>query len=307
MPSPPASPNVRQPDETPDGADTDTDADADAGNRSLQRGLAVLDAVMQRRLEGVRVSALCRACGLQRATVYRLLATLVAGGYVARRDRWFYGPGARVGTAWLAPPAADDMAARLQPVLARVAAACGEPAFAVVREAGLSHCVARQIGTHPMQMLVVDVGRRQPLGVGAAGLALLAALPPAESADVVAANARALPRYGGMTPERMAILVTATRERGWSVVGNHVIAGTLGVGLAVRAADGRPVAAISVAAPEDRMPRQRQQLIVRQMRAALDAGFATGPGSGPGSGSAHRAGPAAPVAPVSRARTLRKA
>lgn len=268
MPLSPASPNVRQPDDPPEAAD--------AGNRSLQRGLAVLDTVMQHRLDGVRIADICRACGLQRATVYRLLATLIDSGYVARRGRWCYGPGPRVGAGWLQQPAADDMAARLQPVLARVAAACGEPAFAVVDEGGQSHCIARQIGTHPMQMLVVEVGRRQPLGVGAAGLALLAALPPADSAAVVAGNARALPRYGGMTPERMDILVAATRERGWSVVGNHVIAGTLGVGLAVRAADGSPVAAISVAAPEDRMPRQRQQLIVRQMRAALEAEFGRG-------------------------------
>lgn len=271
MPLPPASPNVRQPDDSSDSADG-----PDAGNRGLQRGLAVLDTVMQHRLDGVRIADLCRACGLQRATVYRLLATLIDSGYVARRGRWFYGPGPRVAAGWLQQPVADDMAARLQPVLARVAAACGEPVFAVVREAGQSHCIARQIGTHPMQMLVVEVGRRQPLGVGAAGLALLAALPEAESAAVVAANARALPRYGGMTPERMDILVAATRQRGWSVVGNHVIAGTLGVGLAVCSADGRPVAAISVAAPEDRMPRQRQQLIVRQMRAALETEFRPG-------------------------------
>jgi len=271
MPSSPASPNVRQPDDPPEPMDS-----IDAGNRSLRRGLAVLDTVLQHRLEGVRVAEICRACGLQRATVYRLLGTLIDSGHVAPRGRWFYGPGPRVGSAWLQQPVADDMAARLQAVLARVAAACGEPAFAVVREAGQSHCIARQIGTHPMQMLVVEVGRRQPLGVGAAGLALLAALPPDESAAVVAGNARALPRYGGMTPERMDILVAATRQRGWSVVGNHVIAGTLGVGVAVRATDGSPVAGISVAAPEDRMPRQRQQLIVRQMRSALEAEFRTG-------------------------------
>lgn len=272
MPPTAASPNVRQPDDVPDESEM-----ADAGNRSLRRGLAVLDAVMQHRLDGLRVADICRACGLRRATVYRLLATLADAGYVARRGRWLYGPGPRVGAGWLQPPMADDMAARLQPVLARVADGCGEPAFAVLRESGQSHCIARQIGTHPMQMLVVEVGRRQPLGVGAAGLALLAALPPAESAAVVAGNARALPRYGGMTPERLDILVAATRERGWSVVGNHVIAGTLGVGVAVCAADGSPVAAISVAAPEDRMPRQRQQLIVGQMRAALAAGFRSGP------------------------------
>ena len=253
--------NVRQPDDS---------ADPDTGARTLRRGLQVLDAVLLNRREGVRVVELCRACGLQRATVYRLLATLLESGHVAQRDRWRYGPGPRA-RSLLQPPAADDLAARLQPVLARVSTACGEPSFAVQQEGRLSHCIARQLGSHPVQVLVVEVGRRQPLGVGAAGLALLSSMVPAESAALIAANAQALPRYGGMTPERMAILVAATRERGWSVVGNHVIENTLGVGLAVRCGEGTPLVAISVAAPQDRMPRQRQQLIVRRMREALEA------------------------------------
>ncbi|MDP9900930.1 IclR family transcriptional regulator [Variovorax ginsengisoli] len=258
MPSPTTSQNVRQPDDL-----------VDAGSRTLRRGLQLLDVILQKRREGVRVAELCRACGLQRATVYRLLSTLIESGYVSQRDRWRYVPGPRT-KVFLQPPPADDLAARLQPVLARVSAACGEPSFAVLAEGRMSHCIARQLGTQPIQVLVVEIGRRQPLGVGAAGLALLAAMSPTESAAIVAANAQVLPRYGGMTPERMDILVTATRERGWSVVGNHVIEGTLGVGVPVPAIEGPPVAAISVAAPQDRMPRQRQQLIARRMREALE-------------------------------------
>jgi len=266
MPPPPANPDVRQADDS---------SEADPGVRSLRRGLQLLDAILAGRRDGLRISELCRTCGLQRATVYRLLATLLESGHVAQRDRWRYVPGPRAG-ALMQPPPADDPATRLQPVLARVSAACGEPSFAVMREGRLSHCIARQVGTHPMQMLVVEVGRRQPLGVGGAGLALLAALPPAEAAAVIEANAAALPAYGGMTPQRLEILVGATRERGWSVVGNHVIGGTLGVGVAVYRTDGTPAAGISVAAPQDRMPRERQQLVVRRMREALAALLPTG-------------------------------
>jgi DNA-binding IclR family transcriptional regulator len=118
-------------------------------------------------------------------------------------------------------------------------------------------------------MLVIQVGTRQPLGVGAAGLALLAALPDEKVHSIVAANAPALAHYGGMTPERMRILVKATRERGWSVIGNHATRNVLAVGMAVPNTDGEPVAAISVATTVARMPRERQQLIARSMRAAL--------------------------------------
>ncbi|WP_411881186.1 IclR family transcriptional regulator [Polaromonas sp. YR568] len=242
----------------------------DGGSRTLRRGLQVLDAVLQSGREGLRVVDLCRAVGLERATVYRLLATLLEGGYVAPRGRFRYAAGPRL--ALLAQPAPPpDFAARLQPVLARVSKACGDAAFAIVREGPLSHCIARQVGTHPVQILVIQVGTRQPLGVGAAGLALLAALPEEDAARVVAANTPALGRYGGMTPERMDILVRATRERGWSVIGNHATEGVLAVGMAVPGRDGAPAAGISVASTMERMPLARQKLIVRSMREALAA------------------------------------
>lgn len=217
--------------------------------------------------EGIRVAALCRATGLGRAPVHRLLSTLQEAGYVACVERFRYAAGPRLTGA--VTPSSPNLAVRLQPVLERISAVCGDAAFAIVREGPLSHCIARQVGTHPLQVLVIQVGTRQPLGVGAAGLALLAALPDAQVGAIVAANAPELPHYGGMTPERMGILVRATRERGWSVIGNHATRGVLAVGMAVHNRHGDPVAAISVASTLARMPRDRQQLIARTIREAL--------------------------------------
>lgn len=236
--------------------------------RALQRGLAVLDCVWQGGEPGVRVVDIVRGCGLQRATVHRLLATLEAGGHVARADRFRYRPGPRWQRLATAAPA-DDLAERLRPLLARVSAATGDAAFAVVREGTQAHCIARHIGRWPVQVLVVQEGRRQPLGVGAAGLALLAALPPAEADAIVAANAPALAAFGGMTPERLHTLLRATRERGWSVAANHVVADTVGVGVAVRSPSGTPLAALSVAAPLARMPARRQARIAALLREAV--------------------------------------
>jgi DNA-binding IclR family transcriptional regulator len=244
-PKSPASPVI----ETAEPAD-------DGGSRTLRRGLQLLDAVLQSGREGLRVVDLCRTAGLE-------------AGYVAPLGRFRYVAGPRLAQLQAPPPSPSDFAARLQPVLARVSQACGDAAFAIVREGAASHCIARQVGTHPVQMLVIQVGTRQPLGVGAAGLALLAALPEEDAAGVIAANAPVLGRYGGMTPERMGILVRATRERGWAVIGNHATEGVLAVGMAVPGRDGSPAAAISVASTMERMPRARQQLIVRAMREGL--------------------------------------
>lgn len=263
MPARSTNKNVRSTDVSSSPSSVD-----DAGSRTLARGLQLLDAILAAGPEGLRVVDMCRTTGLERATIYRLLTTLTQSGYVGRQGRFRYVAGTR-----LARPSQgsqlSSLAARLQPVLAQVSAACGDAAFAVVRDGPLSHCIARQVGTHPVQILVIEVNTRQPLGVGAAGLALLAALPDTEVQSIIEANTPVLAAYGGMTPERLRLLVRATRERGWAVIGNHATRGVLAVGMAVRNARNIPVAGISVATTMARLPRQRQQLIARSMREAL--------------------------------------
>ena len=268
---PPRSTNskVRSVDEPPvQAAPAVAHRGADATGRTLRRGLSLLEAVLDGGPEGLRLTDLCEATGLQRPTVCRLLEPLLEGRYVQRRDRFRYVPGSRF--AGLAPTGAQpNLAVRLQPVLASISAACGDAAFAIVREGSQSLCIARQIGTHPVQVLVIQVGTLQPLGVGAAGLALLAALPDDELAAVIADNAPQLGRYGGMTPERLRLLVRATRERGWSLIGNHATQNVLAVGCAVRNAADEPIAAISVASTVDRMTREHQRLVARTIQQVL--------------------------------------
>lgn len=261
--------NVRQVDKLPAarGRRAPAARQDEAGNRSLQRGLSVLDAVQAGGPDGVRVVDLCHATGLERATVYRLLATLIECGYVATGERFRYLPGPRAGSR--AGDGQPNLAVRLQPVLARVSDAFGDATFAIVREGGQSHCIARHVGTHPVQVLVIQVGTRQPLGVGAAGLALLAALPDGQVQSIIHANAPSLPAYGGMTTDRLKLLVSATRQRGYSVIGNHATRDVLAVGMAVRDVRGHPAAALSLASTVARMPPARQRLVACEMRRAL--------------------------------------
>lgn len=153
---------------------------------------------------------------------------------------------------------------------------CGDAAFSVVRDGGLSHCIARHgtarhVGSYPVQVLVIQVGTRQPRGVGAAGLALLSSLEDREVEAVFEVNTPNLTLYGGMTPSRLRALVSATRERGWSVVGNHATQGVLAVGLSDHDSLGDVVAGISVATTEARMPKERQRKIAQLIRQALRA------------------------------------
>jgi DNA-binding IclR family transcriptional regulator len=252
-----------------------TNATDDQGSRTLRRGLQVLDAVLSGGREGMRVADLCKEVGLQRATVYRLLAELKAAGYVSQQGRFLYLPGPRM-TGLSAAADTPRIALRLQPVLAAISSACGDAVFAIVREGAISHCIARQVGTHPIQALLIQVGNRQPLGVGAAGLAMLAALPDAEVNRAIAANEHTMGAYGGMTPDRMRLLVRSARERGWAVIGNYATRGVLAVGVPVLDAKNEPVAALSVATTLSRMTRDRQRELARLIHEVLKRHFPNG-------------------------------
>lgn len=161
--------------------------------------------------------------------------------------------------------------ARWRSVLRRISDATGDASFLVVRRGCKSLCVHREIGHYPVQVLVVSSGHRQPLGVGAAGLALLAALPEEDAQRVIERNEPALNHYGEITAAQMTELVKETRERGWASLGNTAVPGALGVGMAWYGADGLPKVGVSVASLVDRMPWHRQLWIAELLREQLAA------------------------------------
>ncbi|HEY0295642.1 MAG TPA: helix-turn-helix domain-containing protein [Bordetella sp.] len=240
----------------------------DSGPCVLRRGLRVLGVLRQAGMDSLHVVEIARAAGMQRSTVYRYLDVLVEEGYALRDQD---GPRYRLADSEIAPAIDPHVQAirQLQPVLRQISDELGDSSFLICRAGDDALCLHRELGSYPVQVLSVPVGHRQPLGVGSAGLALLAALPPAEAGEVIASNGLALHAYGGMTAGKMHKLVDNTRARGWAVVGNSAVPGVLGVGVALCDSKGYPRFSISVSSLIDRMPTPRQHAIAELIRNAL--------------------------------------
>lgn len=243
---------------------------ADAGgSKTLRRGLRLFALLRHAGEQGLHVSDLADASGVPRPTVYRLLATLGDEGLVER---------AAGGPVWRACPvegaparvdARRGLIERLRPAMRRISDETGDSTFLVVRDGDDSLCLHREIGDYPVQVLAVTIGHRQPMGVGAAGLAFLAALSPVESGDIIDRSAERLRTYRGMTAAAMRRLVDNARIRGWAVVGNASVQGVLGVGVALLDGRCRPQVAISVSSLIDRMTLARQRRIAALIREEL--------------------------------------
>lgn len=240
----------------------------DAGPRTLRRGLSVLRTLQESPQSGLSITALARATGLQRPTVYRLLAALMESGFA----RSVTGTKRYAAVPAQAPAPAVEQDPRIQiayPALRRLAEATGDAVFLVVREGHESVSLWREIGPYPVQILATYAGKRQPLGVGSGGMALLARLDDAEVDDIIHRNSERLEQYGGMSTREMRQLVANTRTRGYSVVGNYAVRGALGVGCALCDNAGKPYLAISVTAITDRMPATRQREIAALIQEEL--------------------------------------
>ncbi|MEC4723473.1 IclR family transcriptional regulator [Noviherbaspirillum sp. CPCC 100848] len=242
-----------------------------SGAQSLERALALLKLVAGRNRDGVRLATLVELSELQKPTAHRLLKQLVASELLMQSADKSYHLGQfayELGVASTFRFPVRDICA---PFLERIAQETGDSAFLVVRSHSDSFCVDRKMGSYPIQVFSVEIGHRQPLGVGGGGLALLSALPNEEIEKIVNANAERLSSYGNMTVDKLRQQIADTRERGYAVISNHAIPGVTGVGRAIVDGSGTVVGAISVSSISQRMEPQRQHRVQQILKHEISA------------------------------------
>jgi len=120
------------------------------------------------------------------------------------------------------------------------------------------------MGDYPIRALPLDVGIRRPLGVGAGGLAILAALPEEEAEELVRINGSRYQAFGGLTAEHLLQAVVEARERGYAFLDSVATPGTAALGVAIPCET--VIAAISVAAISSRLQPQIHEKLVQAIR-----------------------------------------
>jgi DNA-binding IclR family transcriptional regulator len=242
------------------------------GAQAVARAAQILKLVSQRAQRGHALAELVVESGLTRPTVYRLLSALQAAGLIERdskTDRWHLGDECRVLGTLAAHRFSIERLARN--CLLRIAGTTGESAFLSVRRGVESVCLIREEGTYPIRTHVLQAGDRLPLGVGSAGIAMLAALGDTEIDELMVQITPHLKRrFVNFTPHRIKQFVAQTRASGYATNKGLLLEGSWGVAAAVRDVAGAPIAALSITAIESRVQGARQvelgRLLVREAR-----------------------------------------
>jgi IclR family acetate operon transcriptional repressor len=215
----------------------------------LAKGLSLLEA-LGRHPNGVGVSQVAREVGLPISTVHRLLATLVKRGFASldpESRRYYLGLKVfELSSQVSLPKGLSEVAL---PTMRRLAEITGESIFMAVREGAELVYIERAEGQSRIS-ISGTIGARGPLYCTSQGKAILAFLPETEREEIIA---RIRPERRGPNTitdlDELRRELERTRERGWAVADEENEEGIRAVGVPIMSARGRPMAAMSVAAP----------------------------------------------------------
>ncbi len=196
----------------------------------------------------VAASAIARELEIPRSTVYHLLGTLSAHGFVLHMKedrRWGLGTSA---FELAGGYARQQPLARIgRPLVAALSDHLGESTHLAVMSGGDVLYIVEERAPR-RQALITDVGVRLPAHLTASGRAMLAALPR-EQVRALYPNASAFPDRTGLGPRRpteLRELLRTVRQRGYATEDSEVAEGLRSVGAVVRDHAGWPVAAVAV-------------------------------------------------------------
>jgi DNA-binding IclR family transcriptional regulator len=222
--------------------------------QSVDRAIDLLLAVAAAGPTDAGVPALAKACGLNRATAWRLLKTLQARGLVTVDVSGRYTLGVTaVELGGAAGP--DALIAAAHPVLERMCAQTGETAsLAMPGVGGLTYV---DEVTPPAVLTASWLGRTVPLHATSTGKALLAFLPPAELRRVLPSALHGFTDTTITAAMALDAELVATRSRGYGTCAGELESALYGVSAPVLDRSGRPLAVLSIWGPKDRVPEQR--------------------------------------------------
>jgi len=218
--------------------------------RAIDRAIDVLECFSGDR-NALSITELEKRAKLSRPTLYRILATLIARGFVRKdgdppRYRLDVAVG-RLANAWTS---SLDIVRLAAPLLQELLEQHGETVAVYLRRDKMRFCVAENPSQQPLSY-ANGIGFSGPLARGASGLAILAFVDPEQAAEIIsdehdAAKVRTLQRK----------LVDIRRD-GFALSGGDFIAGAQAIACPVFDRHGAAIASLGLFGPSVRFPAKR--------------------------------------------------
>lgn len=239
------------------------------GNVVAQRALDVLEALATARGEALSLSQLVDQLSLPKATVHRLLATLVDRGYVSRSIGHMsgYTLGIRCYELGSLTSRFGNLREAAASEMSNMNLAFGELVVLAIYETGSAVYIDTRRATQPV-FCESYVGFRAPATCVSTGRVLLAFQPKAEVMRVLA---QPIQRYSEKTIvdiDQLTKLLESSRRTGVAKNYSSYRDGVGGISAAIRDSTGNAIASIGFCLPEYRMYNDRLQQLEKRVISA---------------------------------------
>lgn len=226
--------------------------------------------LMLRDRQSIRAVDIATELGVARSTAHRLVTTLQQSGMLRRSDTSkSYTAGYALVELGMAVIGATDIRAEIAPVLTALAKRTGETAHFLVREGHEVLFVAVAEGSNIIRA-ASRVGTRFPAHVTAAGRCLLAAMTDEELSTLYSVSEGTSDDAASVhTSQKFARDLAAIRKRGYAVNDGQSEPGLMAISQVVVDRNGRPLGAVSLSGPTDRMAPRIAEL-ADELREAIN-------------------------------------
>lgn len=242
--------------------------------QSVERVLDLVEA-LSAVPQGMALSELAAATGLHVSTAHRLVGALVGRGYACKdRESGKYRLTLRLFEVGSQVSKLLNLHAAVRPLLDKLAAACQEVVHLAEWDGTEMVYLYKVEPSRPMVRTGSYVGCRNPMYCTGVGKSVLAFLPDEEVANIWASSR--ICAYTEHTITQLDALradLAQVRRRGYAIDDEEHEPGVRCIAVPVFGWAGRPVAAVSVAAPVFRMGDEVLQTLFGQMKQlAVEAG-----------------------------------
>ncbi len=209
------------------------------GSQTLARGLAALQLVAASR-NGLTVQQVADDIGVHRTIAYRLLSTLSQFRMIAKGEDGRYR--SATGLALLGASFDNNVRQLSVPTLRKLADELGTTVSLLVAEGDQQVAIAVIVPTNVFYQLSFREGSRYPLERGAAGIALLASMPP--------------------RPDERD-LVPLARQQGWIITHGEVEPNTFGLAVPVKRRPPSPPTCINLISHREDVVLEGRDAVVK--------------------------------------------
>jgi IclR family acetate operon transcriptional repressor len=233
----------------------------------VAKALAVL-AFVEDAGQEVGLSDVARALGLPKTSAFRYLYTLAAAGFVgygSSRDRYRAGPRLHRGReAEIDVPRLRELAL---PAMSTLRARFNETINLGVPDRDRVVYVEMIESSRALRMQA-RIGERHPLNSTSLGKAILAFMAEDERAPLLGVPLKAMTPRTTVDPAALRRQLRDIARRGFAIETGENEEGLMCIGVPILARGGRPVAALSLSAPEARMTRPTRLEVIAALRTA---------------------------------------